>query len=219
MRLMSPAPRPTLIARTWVRNRIHPGDTAIDATTGNGHDTQALAAAVGPAGRVIGLDVQEPAIAATRARLEAHGLAPQATLHCTSHIHIASHARPSSVAAVMFNLGYLPGGDHALTTREEDTIAALDAACPLLRPGGILSVVCYPGHEEGSGESAAVTRWFAALDPLKWRTIGYRLAGTRHDAPFLLAAIAKDTSTRASGTLPSGLASRPDVGYSPARHG
>jgi hypothetical protein len=37
---------------------LRPGDTAVDATCGNGHDTLALAELVGPSGRVFALDLQ-----------------------------------------------------------------------------------------------------------------------------------------------------------------
>ena len=42
---------------------IQPGDTVVDATVGNGHDTQMLAELVGENGHVIGFDVQPSAIA------------------------------------------------------------------------------------------------------------------------------------------------------------
>jgi hypothetical protein len=40
----------------------------------------------------------------------------------------AEHAAPGGVAAVMFNLGYFPGGDHAVITRTADTLLAASAA-------------------------------------------------------------------------------------------
>jgi hypothetical protein len=60
---------------------------------------------------------------------------------------------------VTFNLGYLPGGDKTLVTRPQTTLAALDAAAVLLRPGGLLSVLVYVGHPGGTAEHAAVRVW------------------------------------------------------------
>ena len=50
-----------------------PAPVCIDATCGNGHDTVFLA---GLGGRVLALDIQPAAVAATRARLAAAGAAP-----------------------------------------------------------------------------------------------------------------------------------------------
>ncbi|PID81943.1 hypothetical protein CSB20_00400, partial [bacterium DOLZORAL124_64_63] len=56
----------TAQAHLLVRDHITPGDTAIDATLGNGHDTLFLARCVGKTGTVIGFDVQTQAITSTR---------------------------------------------------------------------------------------------------------------------------------------------------------
>ena len=47
-----------------LRERLLPGDLAVDATAGNGHDTHFLAQLTGPDGRVFAFDVQEQAIGA-----------------------------------------------------------------------------------------------------------------------------------------------------------
>ncbi len=64
------------------------------------------------------------------------------------------------IAAVMFNLGYLPGSDHQLVTQSSSTLRALTIAWDWLRPGGILSVIAYPGHPGGLEETLAVCDWF-----------------------------------------------------------
>ena len=62
----------------------------------------------------------------------------------------------------MYNLGYLPGGDKSITTDSATTLKSLSSALELLAVGGLLCVVCYPGHEEGARESQAVEAFFAA---------------------------------------------------------
>ena len=61
-------------------------------------------------------------------------------------------------AVIMYNLSYLPGADHSFTTRTEETIASLQQALVLLKKGGLISVITYPGHEEGQREACAVRR-------------------------------------------------------------
>ena len=63
------APRATARAHEAVRCHLRPGDTAVDATSGNGHDTAFLAELVGPGGRVWAFDIQSGAIEATATRL------------------------------------------------------------------------------------------------------------------------------------------------------
>lgn len=168
---------------------IREGDLAIDATAGNGHDTAFLAECVGSSGRVLAFDVQEAAITAARSKVAKAGFGPRVEFFHESHETMGSHATDNGVAAVMFNLGYLPGDDHELTTETRSTISALDAAAGVLKPGGILSVICYPGHAEGGVEADAVESWMNARAGGGWRVTRYGAIGTRRPAPFLLLAV------------------------------
>ena len=183
-------PRPTELARHLVREVLRVGDLAIDATAGNGHDTVFLAECVGPHGRVLAFDIQPDAIAATRGRLERACCLLQVELHTACHSRLRGFAKPGTARVVMFNLGYLPGGDHFLTTTPAKTLAALQAAAHCLLPGGLLSVVCYPGHPGGDEEAATVEAWFSAQAAIGWRVAKYAMLGTLNPAPFLLTACA-----------------------------
>jgi len=165
---------------------IGAGDLVIDATAGNGHDTVFLAECVGPGGRVLAFDVQAAAIAAAQERVRAAGLVLRVEFFQESHAMMDTRAAPGTVAAVMFNLGYLPGEDHRVMTQPATTLQGLECASGLLREGGGLAVVCYPGHPGGALEAAAVERWFEALAERGWRVARYGALGTRRPAPFLL---------------------------------
>lgn len=178
--------RPTALAQLLLGRSIQPGDLVIDATAGNGHDTLFLARAVGDAGRVLAFDVQAEALDATRRRLEDAALGGRVELVRESHAKLADHAESGSVAAVMFNLGYLPGQDHALTTIAEETLTALDASRRVLRRGGLISVVCYPGHAAGETEADAVMEWFLQRAAEGWKVTRHGAIGCRRAAPFLL---------------------------------
>jgi hypothetical protein len=71
---------------------------------------------------------------------------------------MAAVVEPGSVSAVMFNLGYLPRGDHAIITQSDSTVPAIAAAVKALRDGGVMTVLCYRGHAGGPEEYAAVER-------------------------------------------------------------
>jgi predicted methyltransferase len=177
-------PRPTELLHLLLKGGIAAGDFAIDATAGNGHDTVFLARAVGENGRVLAIDIQEQAIASTAARLENEGLRYRVRLHRGCHADLAEIAGAESPRAIVFNLGYLPGGDHGLITRTESTLKALAAAWEILAPGGALAVVCYPGHEGGDREAAAAVDFIASLPAS--RTARYGMISTEKPAPFLL---------------------------------
>jgi predicted methyltransferase len=153
--------RRTTQAHALVRAAVRAGDSAIDATAGNGHDTLFLAQCVGPNGRVFAFDVQPEAIAATRAAIDAAdpGIALRVELIGENHANMAERLPPAihgHVAAIMFNLGYLPGGDKSVTTHVSSTVAAVQAGARLLRPGGLMTVLGYVGHAAGRVEVSAL---------------------------------------------------------------
>lgn len=152
-------------AHRLVQAVLLPGEIAIDATAGNGHDTLFLARQVGPQGRVFALDIQAAALAQTQHRLSAAGIENVALIlgdHALMRELIPAEVH-GRVGAVMFNLGYLPGGDKRVTTQVAHTFPALENAVQVLRPGGILSVVAYPGHPGGAEETEQVERWFEEM--------------------------------------------------------
>lgn len=54
-----------------------------------------------------------------------------------SHENMDRYAEKGTVQAILFNLGYLPGGDHRIATRPNSTIQAVRVGLELLKPGGI----------------------------------------------------------------------------------
>lgn len=177
-------PLPTELLHTLFKEHIASGDLVIDATAGNGFDTLFLAEAVGLSGKVIAIDIQEKAISVTTKRLEEAGFLDRASLHLGSHTDICEIADGGVPSAIIFNLGYLPGGDRALITRTEQTLPALAAAVEILRPGGCLAVICYPGHLGGDAEAIAVENFISSARNL--RTARYGLIANGSPAPFLL---------------------------------
>ena len=141
---------------------LEPGDRAVDATMGNGHDTLTLCALVGENGHVDAFDVQVDAVRATEALLEKEGVRQRASLWNTGHEHMSEYVR-QPVKAVLFNLGWLPGSDKVVRTRWETTLKAVDQGLKLLLPYGIMTICCYPGHEEGQEELIRIDDRLRAL--------------------------------------------------------
>ncbi len=147
---------------------LQEGDVAIDATVGNGHDTLFLATRVGRKGKVYGFDIQQQALDSAYERLEAAGQAAQVSLYHAGHETMAivlPESAQGKVRAVMFNLGYLPGGDKQRTTGASTTLAALQQSLSLLAAGGAISLLAYTGHPGGREEAELVKGWAATLPP------------------------------------------------------
>ena len=174
------------LAAEILRAILAPGDRAIDATMGNGHDTALLCSLVGPEGRVYAFDVQPAALEATRRRLAEEGLAGQAELFLLGHEHMRE-AVGEPVKAIVFNLGWLPGGDHRITTLTATTLPAIQQALALLMPMGVLVICVYPGHPEGEREQEMVTRLLSSLSPREYNVLMQQFLNAGAGAPLCFA--------------------------------
>ena len=161
---------------------LRPGDTAVDATAGNGHDTLTLCEAVGPAGHVYAFDIQQQALASAEERLRGQGMLDRVTLICAGHETMDSHV-PEPVRAVVFNLGWLPGGDHQVTTRWETTRTAVEKALNMLQPLGVLVICAYPGHPEGDRERAELINLLSGLSNRTYNVLHQRFLNAGSGAP------------------------------------
>ena len=110
------------------------------------------------------------------------GLVDRATLIHAGHEAMAEHVR-GEVSAVVFNLGWLPGGDHTITTRWETTRAAVDAALGLLKPGGVITICAYPGHDEGERERQELIAYLSGLDNRQFNVLEQRFLNAGSGAP------------------------------------
>lgn len=177
-------------ARHWAAElqsrAAFPGAVAVDATMGNGGDTQSLCEWVGAQGRVYAFDVQPQALKRTRERLLSAGVEPRARLILDSHENIGRYVCEKADLAV-FNLGWLPGAGKQITTRLDSTLRALDACLTLMRTGALLTVCAYPGHEEGERELQGAIAWARALPGSDYHAMVRAYLNQPNAAPVLLA--------------------------------
>ena len=157
------------IAADVLRQVVQPGDTVVDATLGNGHDTLMLCELVGETGRVIGFDIQPDAVERTRERLADAGMLSRCTLYAEGHEHLSERVTVP-IRTATFNLGWLPGGDKRITTHWETTRAAISAALSLLMKGGVCTICAYPGHAAGDEERAALMAYLIGLPVLRLKS-------------------------------------------------
>ena len=176
-------PRVTELAHWLIKRFVSTGDTVIDATVGNGYDTLFLSDLVGTEGKVYGFDVQQTAIESARNRL---GDRKNVELVHAGHEQLSTFVE-DEVQAVMFNLGYLPGGDKNVKTLPDSTLKALSLGFDQLSSHGVISLVVYPGHDGGREEADAVDQWLQSLDPENANYARWIVDNSRNDFPYLVA--------------------------------
>lgn len=165
------------------------GDTVIDCTMGNGHDTLFLANLVGKNGTVYGFDIQAEAVNNTKTLLKKNHVE-------TDHIYLynISHAKVDEVlpdetmiSGAIFNLGYLPGGNKTIVTYPETTIAAIKGCLSHLCHNGVVIVVAYYGHPGGEREKNTVLEFGSHLDQKRYSVLKYSFLNQKHFPPILMA--------------------------------
>ncbi|OLN21653.1 rRNA methyltransferase [Domibacillus antri] len=177
-------------AQKLLENAVSPGDAVVDATAGNGHDTLFLANLAGESGRIYAFDVQKQAIEKTSGRLSEAGLLNRVSLFHAGHEQAAAlipaldHGR---ISAAIFNLGYLPKSDKTIVTKPETTIDAVKQLFNIMKPGGVIVLVIYHGHEEGAIERDAVVSFAASLDQQQAHVMRYEFINQANNPPFIIA--------------------------------
>lgn len=146
-----------------IKKVVQEGDVAIDATAGNGNDTAFLAGLVGKKGKVFSFDIQQRAIEKTKEKLESLGIRERVELIHDGHQNLNNYVT-GNIKAVMFNLGYLPGGDHNIGTKGNSTIEAIKKSMELLPVCGVISIVVYYGGDSGFDEKNAVLEFVRTID-------------------------------------------------------
>jgi hypothetical protein len=164
---------------------IQVGDVVIDATMGNGNDTLFLAKSVGIHGLVLSFDIQKQAIEATRDKLienqydmpfliqkdeQFKKMPSEEGIYLMNYSHekidlipIEHFAKEQKISCIIFNFGYLPGGDKTITSHSHVSIEAIKKSLRLVKEKGIVSLVTYPGHAEGQIEDLAIEHFLSGL--------------------------------------------------------
>ena len=153
---------------------------AVDFTLGQGNDLLFLAKQ-SKIQHVYGFDIQKEAIDITRQKVEEESLQDRVTLILDGHQHCDQYIKTFDVG--IFNFGYLPQGDHKITTMLETSKQAVDKALSMLTKKGILILVVYPGHEQGKIESAYFDEWCDSLSGHTYNVLYVRLANHK-SAPY-----------------------------------
>lgn len=157
--------------------------TAIDATMGNGYDF-AFLAEQDKINTLIGFDIQVPACISSYIRV----LNTKKTVRLVldSHHHMNQYVEKADI--IMFNLGYLPNGEKQIVTKCDTTIEAVKQAMQLLTVGGLMTIMTYPGHEEGLIEHKAIQKIINSNNNQQILCFEVAQLGTKNPCPHLFLA-------------------------------
>lgn len=184
------------MAHWMLKDIIKTNDVVVDATMGNGYDTQFLAEL---GANVYAFDVQEEALNATEKRLDDAGIKnqifeknlsnlltePLVNLVLSGHEKLSEYVK-EPIKAAIFNLGYLPKTDKSVVTKADTTLTALDALTNQLVVGGRIAIMIYYGHEGGMEEKDAVIKWTSNLPQKDWEVTSYAPLNQIHTPPILV---------------------------------
>ncbi len=129
----------------------------------------------GPTPQLIGIDIQSRAIHNSQrsllSALPSQTYFNHISLLHQSHQHLMNVPRDTrSVGLICYNLGYLPGTSKETQTQTQTTLDSITDASLLLRVGGLLSIMTYPGSN--LEESIAVEHFVEGLAMLTTRDEG-----------------------------------------------
>ena len=172
------------LCHEFLAAHLLPGGLYVDATCGNGHDTEFLCRLAGPKGKVLALDIQPAAVENTNARLAAAGLAEIGHAVVHDHARLGELVAPGTADCVLFNFGWLPGADHEVHSTADGSLRALQAALDALKPRGVLAAVLYSGQVIGDREKQAALAFFRALPLAKYTVLVCEFANWASTAPL-----------------------------------
>lgn len=174
---------PVCFSHKIIKEFVKNGDTVIDATCGNGNDTLFLSNLVGEKGKVYGFDIQEIALLNTKEKLSQNSFSNY-TLILDGHENMDKYIE-NTVKAVMFNFGYLPKGDHKISTTPQKSIAAIEKALNLICPNGVITLVIYSGKDTGFDEKEVILEFLNKIDSKKYTVTTHSYINRQNNPPIL----------------------------------
>lgn len=159
------------IIKRVISENVREGDICIDATAGRGNDTLFMAQLVGDNGHVTAFDIQQDAVDSTKKLLEENGVAHRADVLLKSHSEMDALFDEGSVSCITFNFGWLPKGDHSVSTKKETSIEAIEKGLRLLKKDGIMTLIIYYGRDTGFEERDAILEYLPTIDSEKYTVL------------------------------------------------
>lgn len=159
-----------------IKHYVNNLSVAVDATLGNGNDTTFLSKLFK---KVYAFDIQECAIQNYKDNCPSNVI-----LINDSHEEIDKYIN-EQIDCIIYNLGYLPGGNKNITTKAESTVSSIKKATRLIRNNGFIILCVYIGHKEGIKEKKFILEYLSTLPKNQYSIIIHQFFN-RNNAPLLI---------------------------------
>jgi Putative rRNA methylase len=160
-----------------IDNYLENKRVAIDATLGNGHDTDYLSSKFQ---RVYAFDIQKNPCEVYISKKKEN-----VKVINDSHHKLKDYVK-EPVDCIIYNLGYLPGGDKNITTLYETSLFSIKIGLELLDYGGIMVICIYRGHNEGKKEETCILSYVKNLPKNEFGVMGHSYLNRDINAPTLI---------------------------------
>lgn len=161
------------IIKDFVENK----KVAIDGTLGNGYDTDFLSSLFS---KVYSFDIQEEACKNYENKNKEN-----VRIINDSH-HLFNIYVKEKVDCIMYNLGFLPGGNKEITTLHETSIESIKLGLDILNSGGIMTICIYRGHDEGKIEETCILDYLKTLPKSKFGVMIQSYLNRQDISPILV---------------------------------
>ena len=167
----------SVISHAIIKNFLENKKCAIDATLGNGHDTDFLSKNFE---RVYAFDIQKEACE----KYETRKIENVKVIN-DSHSEFEKYIN-EEVDCIMYNLGFLPGGNKEITTMHESSLKSIKEGLDILSSGGIMTICIYTGHDEGKIEETCIMELLKDLPKNKFGVMEHRFINRKNNPPILV---------------------------------
>ncbi|MDU1315061.1 MAG: class I SAM-dependent methyltransferase [Clostridium septicum] len=160
-----------------IKDFLERKNIAIDATLGNGHDTDFLSEIFN---KVYSFEIQkDPCELYNKKALN------NVEVINDSHDKFIEYIN-DNVDCIMYNLGFLPGGNKEITTLHETSIKSIKQGLEILNHGGIMTICIYKGHDEGKKEESCILEYIKTLPKNKFGVMSHSYLNRNKTAPSLI---------------------------------
>lgn len=160
-----------------ITNYLENKNIAIDGTLGNGFDTDFLS---NNFEKVFSFEIQKEACDSYISRK-----INNVEVINDSH-HLFKDYIKTNVDCIMYNLGFLPGGDKCVTTMHKTSLKSIQDGLEILNSGGIMTICIYKGHDEGKLEETCIINYLTSLPKNKFGVMSHSYLNRAENAPMLV---------------------------------
>ena len=167
----------SVLSHYIIDNFLENKNIAIDATLGNGYDSDFLADKFK---LVYSFEIQKEACDKYLDKKRDNIIVINDSHHkFTEYIN-------SKVDCIMYNLGFLPGGDKSITTLAHTTLKSIKDGLNLLNSGGIMTIAIYSGHCEGLNEKNCILDYVESLPKNIYGVMEHKYINRAKTSPSLI---------------------------------